>query len=293
MAPEPRWWHECNGRGNEPAARCELCFRGCRIVRGALGFCGVRGYDGRGFHSSYLGRFSAVALDPIEKKPLYHWRPGTFILSLGGVGCNMSCPFCQNHRIAHPEAMPTDLPYTAPETLLRYARKYGVDSVAYTYNEPTLQAEYIVSAAPLLASGGIATVLVTNGMFSESLAEALARCTSAANIDVKAFDAAKYRALGGSLETVQANVERFLRAGVHVELTHLVVPGIGDAEDDFERMIEWIASLSGEIPLHISRYFPSYRYRHPPTDVRLLEAFAKAARQKLAHVHLGNVGPGR
>lgn len=203
----------------------------------------------------------------------------------------MRCPFCQNHSIAHPAGGPGRVRLTAlsPAELVGEVKGASLAAVAYTYNEPTLQAEYILQAAPLLKAEGIATVLVTNGMFSPEAAADLAPFVDAANIDVKTFDAAAYSAMGGSLDTVRANVEYFVRAGVHVELTNLVVPGVSDSRDDFAEMVGWIAGLSPDIPLHISRYFPAYRYDAPPTDVALMRSFSALAEQKLKRVHLGNV----
>jgi pyruvate formate lyase activating enzyme len=161
--------------------------------------------------------------------------------------------------------------------------------VAFTYNEPTLQAEYILEAAPLLKNEGIAIVLVTNGMFSAEALNDLAPWIDAANVDVKTFDSAAYATLGGSLDAVKTNVARLTREGVHVELTNLVVPHISDSQQDFARMVDWIAGLSAELPLHISRYFPAHKYTAPPTDVSLMKTFESIARSKLKHVHLGNV----
>jgi pyruvate formate lyase activating enzyme len=165
----------------------------------------------------------------------------------------------------------------------------GLSSVAYTYNEPTLQGEYITAAAPVLSDSGIASVIVTNGIFSSSLCADFSRVISAANVDVKTFNAETYRRIGGCLDTVMSNVESLLRGGVHIELTNLVVPGISDSIEDFVRMVDWIAGMDRRIPLHISRYFPAFRYSAPPTDVRVMEKFCSYAITKLSRVHLGNV----
>jgi Pyruvate-formate lyase-activating enzyme len=283
----PRWWRRNAADG--PAAACFLCAHRCRIDPGKTGLCGVRGVSAAGgFLSPYLGRFSAVAVDPVEKKPFARWRPGTKILSLGSVGCNMRCPFCQNHALTHPAREPVfrDI---SPETLLRTVRDAGLGAVAYTYHEPTMQAEYILAAAPLLAGEGVATALVTNGMFSGEACAELAASVQALNIDIKAFDAATYRAIGGSLEAVTTNVAHLVRAGAHVELTHLVVPGISDSFEDFAAMTDWIAGISHDIPLHISRCFPAHRHTAPPTDRSLLERLAAHAHARLRFVYLGNV----
>ena len=202
----------------------------------------------------------------------------------------MSCPFCQNHGIAKPPDL-SHLPLQriSPDALLRKIAESGLGAVAYTYNEPALQAEYIIEAAPLLKDRKVATVLVSNGMFSGVSLQDLAPWVDAANIDVKTFDPAKYQEIGGDLERVKTNIAFLADSGVHVELTNLVVPGISDGPDDFERLVNWIASVSADIPLHISRYFPAYRYGAPSTEIPLMKEFRKMAESRLSCVYLGNV----
>ncbi len=283
----PRWWRKEEGK-NGATARCGLCVHRCTIPPGGTGVCGVRGYTEQGFVSPYLGRFCSQAVDPIEKKPLYHWQPGTRIFSLGSLGCNMRCPFCQNHSIAHP-ARELPLASLSPRELVDTVRKLGLASVAYTYNEPALQAEYILEAAPLLREAGIATVLVTNGMFSAEVCSELIPWVAAANVDVKTFNKAAYAKLGGSLAQVRETVASLVRGGVHVEATILVVPGISDSPEEFTELTEWLAGVSPDIPLHISRYFPAHQWKAPATPVELLRGFAAIAETRLRHVHLGNV----
>jgi pyruvate formate lyase activating enzyme len=200
----------------------------------------------------------------------------------------MKCPFCQNHSIAHPSA---DVPTRAIsfDELAVTAQRASLNSVAYTYNEPTLQAEYIFAAAPLLKSENIATVMVTNGMFSEEVCNEAVRHVDAMNVDVKTFDETSYRSLGGSLETVKKNVERLVSGGVHIELTNLIVPGVSDSEGDFARLVEWITGMSRDIPLHISRYFPAFMYSAPPTDMAVIRRFHDLASRSLNYVYTGNV----
>lgn len=268
--------------------RCELCFRRCRLQEGERGFCGVRGVESGRFVSPILGRFCSLAVDPIEKKPLYHWRPGSNILSLGSLGCTMKCPFCQNYSIAHPEGQVplTEIP---PRLLAGKAKEMGQTAVAYTYNEPTLQAEYIIQAAPFLEEAGVSTVLVTNAVMSPQAADGLARVAAAANVDLKTFNPARYAEMGGSLEAVKNNVCLMLSRGVHVELTTLVVPGISDNPDEFAALAGWAASISPDIPLHISRYFPAWKYSAPMTDPGLMKDLKAIAETRLRHVHLGNM----
>lgn len=280
----PRWYEPHDG-----GARCLLCFRRCVVARGSFGFCGARGVSGDGdLVSPYLGRFAAIAVDPIEKKPLRRWRPGTEILSLGSVGCTADCGFCQNHEIARPTRDVRVVPVSIGD-LVRAARDEGCPSVAFTYNEPTLQAEYIVSASRALRDAGLGVVLVTNGLFSEESRGELADAADAMNVDIKTFDAQAYRELGGSLDVVRDNVAFLLGRGVHVELTCLVVPGVSDDELGLSMMVDWIASLSRDLPLHITRYHPARRFTHPPTARELIERAHRMASSRLDHVYMGNV----
>ncbi|MBQ6772493.1 MAG: AmmeMemoRadiSam system radical SAM enzyme [Synergistaceae bacterium] len=269
---------------------CDLCFRHCSIHNNESGFCRVRRNLNDEIISSWLGKFCARAVDPIEKKPLYHWKPNSYIYSLGSIGCNMNCQFCQNHKISWPPE-PEKIyckAFTAHE-LIQDIRECELDSIAFTYNEPTLQAEYICSIYDSMHENNIDIVLVTNGMMSKLAAKDLSRVTSAANIDLKAFDSKVYSSLGGSLETVKANIITFINKGVHVELTSLIVPGINDNREEFDSMIEWIANISRDIPLHVTRYFPARDYHKPPTDIELLYSLTQIARSKLHNVHTGNI----
>ncbi|MDR1946726.1 MAG: radical SAM protein [Desulfovibrio sp.] len=291
-----RWW-----KTDEESGRvvCGLCPRSCRPEDGQWGYCAARFNDGGELRSPHLGRFSSIAVDPVEKKPLRRWRPGSFILSLGSLGCTMRCPFCQNHSIAQPAgggAARIPLQAVTPRQLVEKCRELGLSSVAYTYNEPALQAEYILEAAPLLREAGTAAVLVSNGMYSEELLTALSGVMDAANIDVKTFNPQAYARLGGSLDVVKRTVSVLLQAGTHVECTTLVVPGISDNADEFAAELDWLADLSAaggrDIPLHISRYRPCYRWTEPPTDIGLLQRFTAMAEAKLKYVYSGS-GPFR
>jgi pyruvate formate lyase activating enzyme len=291
---KPLWWTKDEKSGQ---VVCDLCPRSCRLDEGRWGRCSARRREGDVLRSPHLGRFASIAVDPVEKKPLRRWRPGSFILSLGSLGCTMYCPFCQNHGIAQPAgggAADIPLRSVTPRQLVDTCRELGLSAVAYTYNEPALQAEYILEAAPLLRGAGAATVLVSNGMYSEALSADLAGITDAANIDVKTFNPRTYARLGGSLDVVKRTVSVLLQAGTHVECTTLVVPGISDDEEEFAAEVDWLADLCAacgrDVPLHISRYRPCYRYGEPPTDIGLLQRFTAVARAKLRHVYSGT-GP--
>ena len=287
-----RWWKK-----NDDSVLCGLCFRGCIIRHGMAGKCGVRLNENGILISPYLGHFCACAVDPVEKKPLYHWNSGNFIYSLGSIGCTMDCPFCQNHRIAFPVKESLALLYgktteLSVHDLIITVKELGLNLVAFTYNEPTLQAEYICNAAPALHEAGISIALVTNGAMSHEATADLLSCldeTDAANIDIKAFSHENYKKLSGNLDNVKKNIKSFTAAGIHVELTNLVVTGFNDRAEEFSSMVDWIASISREIPLHVTRYFPARNYYERPTELEILSCFASIARGKLKHVHVGNV----
>ena len=282
------WWQA--EPGAEPIQTCGLCFRGCRLKAGQWGACRVRQGGAEGLESPFLGRFSALAIDPIEKKPLHYWRPGTKIFSLGSLGCTMACPFCQNHRLAvFSRSLSSPLIPLSPADLAREVRRHDLSAVAYTYNEPTLAAEYILKAAPILKDQGAATVLVTNGLMSPSALAALIPWVAAANVDVKTFNPETYHRLGGNLAAVQATAAALLAGNVHLELTVLVVPGLSDNPEEFSGLIDWVAGLDRNLPLHLSRYFPAHRYRAPATDPNLLRRFRDMAAGRLTRVSLGNM----
>ena len=284
-----RWWK----KNNDGSVSCNLCFRGCIIKHGMAGKCTVRLNENGNLISPYLGKFCACAVDPVEKKPLFYWNSGKFIYSLGSIGCTMDCPFCQNHHIAFPiRNLFENTAELSVYDLIRNVKKLGLNLVAFTYNEPTLQAEFICEAAPVLHKAGIAIALVTNGATSSETAADLLSCLNkndAANIDIKAFNNENYKKLGGNFDIVKENIKSFIAAGLHVELTNLVVTGLNDNPEEFKNMVDWIASISNEITLHITRYFPARNYLENSTSIETLSLFASIAKEKLNHVYLGNV----
>ena len=235
------------------------------------------------------GKISSAAVDPIEKKPLYHWNPGTSILSLGTVGCSMDCPFCQNWRIAGWDPA-LSLASMDPEDVVRSAAKMESRAVAFTYNEPFVWFEFLLDASRALRKAGLSTVLVSNGMvLPEPLGELLP-FVSAANIDLKAFTPEAYRFLGGNLEAVKNTIRTLITGGVHVEVTFLLVPGINDDREAFGRMVQWLASLDPRPVLHISRYFPARKWTVPPTPKEMVDEYCALARKGLPWVYPGNTG---
>ena len=278
--------------GADTPITCTLCPRACRLRAGATGFCRARRNEGGTIRAINYGRLTALALDPIEKKPLYHFYPNRQILSVGSFGCNLACPFCQNagiaaadERIETENVMPAQLAALADE--LRHQPRGNI-GVAFTYNEPLVGYEYIMDTAPLLHAAGLKVVLVTNGMICTEPLTRLLPHVDAMNIDLKAWHTDTYRQLGGDLAAVKSTIATAVTHGVHVEVTTLVVPGISDRAEDMDEEAHWLSSLSPDLPLHISRYFPRHRMSAPPTPIADIDRLTAIARRHLRHVHRGN-----
>ena len=273
-------------------AVCPVCSHHCRIPDGAYGRCGARKNIGGEIVCANYGEITSLALDPIEKKPLSFFYPGSMILSVGSFGCNLACPFCQNHEIARAKETDFQQIYDVPpEELCRIAKEEcarGNIGVAFTYNEPLVGYEYVRDAAALVRQAGMKNVLVTNGMVELTVLEELLPYMDAMNIDLKGFRPEIYQRLGGSLETVKEFIAR-AAMGCHVELTSLIVPGMNDSPEDMRAQAEWIARISPDIPLHITRYFPRYKMREPATDISRMKELKEIAECSLQYVCLGNV----
>ena len=276
-------------------AVCKVCFRHCDIKEGGRGFCGARTCQGGEVIASNYGKVTSLALDPIEKKPLNRFHPGSYIISVGSYGCNLSCPFCQNNEISWPRnilRMEKSAEYLAPDDLANLAYKYrnqGNIGVAFTYNEPLVGYEYVRDTARLVHHKGMKNVLVTNGTASLEILEELKPYMDAMNIDLKGFTDHYYsEVLGGSRQMTMAFIEEAVKF-CHVELTTLIVPGENDSEEEIREMTEWIAGLDEEIPLHISRFFPRFNMTdRDATDVGLIYRLADVARERLKYVYTGN-----
>lgn len=270
-------------------AFCRLCPKMCSIREGKTGFCRVRRNEGGTLYTLNFGKCTALALDPVEKKPLYHFYPGRDILSLGTFGCNLHCGFCQNWQIAHgePEAR-----YLSPEQVAGLAAKYSAagDCVgaAYTYSEPFVWYEFVYESARAVRDRGLKNVLVTNGYVSPEPLEELLPYIDAMNIDVKAFTGDFYKTTcAGTLKPVLRTVELSV-SRCHVELTTLLVTGLNDSEDEIKRLVDWVAGIDPSIPLHFSRYFPNYKMDREPTPLRALQRAREIALEKLDYVYIGN-----
>jgi len=274
--------------------QCLLCPHRCLIGEGSAGRCGARKVVEGELYSANYGLCAAAHFDPVEKKPLYHFYPGHTILSLGTVGCNLACSFCQNWTLARGNPEPGNGAFTlSPKRVLEMLKNQGspeeVLGVAYTYNEPTVWYEFIYDTAQLVRQHGYRNVMVTNGFISPEALTELLFFIDAFNIDVKAFDDGFYRqhcrgALRPVLETVKLAASRS-----HVEITCLLIPALNYSPLELERLVDWLSSISPEIPLHFSRYFPQYQLDLPPTPLDTLRQAREIARRKLHYVYLGNV----
>ncbi len=273
-------------------AVCPVCPHHCRIPEGSFGRCRARKNEGGKVICANYGKLTSIALDPIEKKPLACFHPGSMILSVGSYGCNLSCPFCQNYEIAAAgESDFRRLYEVSPKELCSLAKREtarGNIGVAFTYNEALAGYEYVRDSARLVHEAGMLNVLVTNGTAELPVLEELLPYIDAMNIDLKGFRPEIYRQLGGDLETVKAFITRAAQ-DCHVELTSLIVPGMNDDPADMEKEAEWIAQIDPRMPLHITRYFPRYKMHERPTDIPVLRQLMKIAEKRLWRVRLGNV----
>lgn len=269
---------------------CCLCPHHCHLEEGQTGRCRARTcLNGKSVCTNY-GEITALALDPIEKKPLARFLPGSLILSVGSYGCNLSCPFCQNSAIAMADNR-TETVRVSPEELVKKALALvpqGNIGLAFTYNEPLVSFEYVRDCGILAHERGLKTVLVTNGtVCQESLLELLP-LIDAMNIDLKGFTQAFYNKVGGDLETVK-NTITLASAQCHVEVTTLIIPDLNDSEGEMDALARWLSSVSPEIPLHISRFFPRHKMNDKnPTPVEKIYSLKQIADKHLHFVYTGN-----
>lgn len=273
-------------------ATCRICPHKCVLEEGQKGLCRARVNRGGRVECENYGCVTSMALDPIEKKPLARFYPGSTILSVGSYGCNMKCPFCQNSDIAAVSADEVTFRTVPPEQLADTALALagrGNIGVAYTYNEPLIGFEYVLESAKIVRRRGMKNVCVTNGMICEEPLLELLPYTDAMNIDLKSFSPDVYRRhLGGDLETVQ-NTIRLAAQACHVEVTALIVPGMNDSVEEMESLAGWLAGVNAEIPLHITRFFPRHHITDAlPTGIALLDELCAAAQKHLKYVYRGN-----
>ncbi len=280
-------------------AKCHVCFRHCMIEEGGIGFCGARTVKNGEVVAMNYGKVSGLALDPIEKKPLNNFFPGSYILSVGSFGCNLRCPFCQNHDISwskEARIYAEDAESVSPKELVKAAldtRGRGNIGIAFTYNEPLVGYEFVRDSARIAKEHGLKTVLVSNGTAELSVLDEIVSYIDAMNIDIKGFTDEYYdKVLGGSRKQVMEFIEEAVRQ-CHVELTTLIIPGENDSEEEMRELSGWVKELEltngKNIPLHITRFFPGFKMTdRDATDVRKVYRLAEVAREKLEIVYTGN-----
>jgi pyruvate formate lyase activating enzyme len=274
---------------------CTLCPHLCKIAYGKRGICGVRKNTGDKIELLTYGVISGHSLDPVEKKPLYHFFPGYNILSIGSYGCNMRCDFCQNYQISQRSAESFS-PDMDPDKLAIEALKATKNiGLAFTYNEPVVWFEFIMDTAIKIKERGMYTVMVSNGFINRSPLNDLLKFIDAFNIDLKAFNDSFYKKLtGAKLQPVKESLKQILKAGKHLEITTLIIPGMNDSEKEMEMEAQWISEeLGNEIPLHLSRYFPIYKRDDPVTPELTLTRLFDIASKYLKYVYVGNMSAGR
>lgn len=273
--------------------QCFSCAHKCIIRNGERGICRVHKNINGKLYLLVYGRLSAMAIDPIEKKPLFHWYPGSPTFSISTIGCNFKCPWCQNWDISQADPDNVKLRYVSPEDVVRLAKKYSCPSISITYNEPTIWLEYVLDVSKLASKDNIKIVLVTNGYFSEESFNEMYKYFHAANIDVKAFREETYKKyIGARLQPVLDSIIAMKEKKIHVETTYLIIPGLNDSEEEIRSMVKWhIDNLGPDTPLHLSRFYPHYKFMdRSPTPIETIERAYRIAREEgLRYIYVGNV----
>ena len=272
--------------------QCRACAHSCKIKRGARGLCGIRQNTDNKLELLVYSRPSAVHIDPIEKKPMYHYYPGSEILSIGTIGCNFRCKFCQNWSLSMERDIEEANQVLTPSQCIQICKSRGIREIAFTYNEPTTWIEYNLEICRLAKEAGIKTVYVSNGFMSDYAREQLAQYITGINIDLKSFSDETYRAvMGGGVEQVKSNIRYFFEKGVITEVTTLIVPQMNDSTEELTQIAEFLASISKQIPWHLSAFHPDYkmtdRARTPATTLE--KAYDIAKRAGLVNVYVGNI----
>ena len=283
--------HECVLYKKLPdkKVQCIACNHRCLISEGKSGICGVReNIKGKLFLLVY-GLVVSENIDPIEKKPLYHFLPGTETYSIGTVGCNFKCDFCQNYSISQLRKIVGK--EVTPEQIVERAIKTGCKSISYTYNEPTIFAEFVKDSAVLAHKKGLKNILVTNGYMTKECLDFLGKDINAMNIDLKSFDEKFYNKIcKAKLKPVLETIKLAHEKGIHIELTTLVVPGENDFPEEFEKIAKFISKIDKNIPWHISRFFPMYKMTDKEkTNIDILKKAETIGKKYLNYVHVGNV----
>lgn len=272
--------------------KCDLCPNFCSLKPGQKGICGARGNINGSIKSLTYGLFSAIHLDPVEKKPLYHVKPGSMTLSLGSIGCNLKCPWCQNYGISQ-ETSAKGLSKLETSELLEICKEKSISSVSFTYNEPLLNYEYIVEVSKLLKDSNIDTYLVTAGYVNPKYHETLFKNITAVNIDLKSFSYDIYtNYIKGNLETILETIKYLVKSKIWTEITNLIIPNLNDSEEEVIKMGEWIfKELGDKVPLHLSAFYPTYKMTDRPrtSPDKLIELKNTLKNLGLKYIYLGNI----
>ena len=269
--------------------KCLLCPKECLIKKGQVGFCRVRENIDNQLYSLIYSKVSSYGMDPIEKKPLYHFYPGTMVLSLGTIGCNFACTFCQNWTISQANIKDVQVEDLSPEKAVQLALQNNSPGIAYTYSEPLIWYDYVLDTAKLAKKNNIKNILVTNGFINQEPLLKLLPFIDALNIDLKSFQNSFYQKYcRGSLAPVLRTIE-IAKSYSHIELTNLIIPGLNDKEKEIKELVDWVASQGENIPLHFSRYFPCYKMDIEATPISTLYKARDIAQKKLKYVYVGNI----
>ncbi|PLW79911.1 AmmeMemoRadiSam system radical SAM enzyme [Candidatus Woesearchaeota archaeon] len=271
--------------------QCFLCPRRCIILEGKRGFCNTRKNIGGNLYALNYGKPIGLAIDPIEKKPLYHFFPGKNILSFGTLGCNLDCLGCQNFDISKGSPDESEEDFFPPKKIIEIAKENNINMLAFTYTEPTIFFEYMIDVTKLAKKNNINTVAVSNGYIEKKPLKELIKHVDAFNIDLKFFDDKKYSKYSkAKLEPILETLKIINNSDSWLEITNLVIPNWNDDLEEVERMCEWIKdNLSKDVPIHFSAYYPTHKMNEPPTPLKTLKDIEKIARKHLDYVYLGNV----
>jgi len=282
---EALFWHAADAGKIE----CGLCPHHCRLADGKHGLCGVRLAQAGKLYAAGYGLISSAHNDPIEKKPLYHFHPGKSIFSVGGWGCNFKCRFCQNWTIS--QQVDFNGSSVLPEKIVATARAEQSIGIAYTYNEPLINIEFVSECARLAREAGLVNVLVTNGYIEKEPAEFILPLIDALNIDIKSMDEEFYKKqCFASRQPVLEFSKQAVTTGCHVEITNLIIPGLNDADEQIKQLAKWIfANLGKKTPLHLSAYHPEFKMDRPPTPPETLARAYRLCKEKLPYVYMGNL----
>ncbi len=284
-----KFWHTIS----DHSIQCTLCPHNCILREGKSGICNTRINIKNELYSLVYGFPAAINIDPIEKKPLYHFLPGSKVFSIGTEGCNLKCTFCQNWSLSQEKPQPNAKQYISPSQITDLAEKYQCDSIAFTYNEPVIFAEYIMDISKEAHQRGIKTVMVTNGFMNNEHIEEIYRYIDAANVDLKSFSNDFYKKMtGATLQPVLNTIKTLKRMNIWIEITNLIIPGVNDNLSEFENLCSWIMENTGsETPLHITAFHPDYKYfdSTPTSPDQIIQLREVALRIGLKFVYTGNI----